>query len=121
MVVYGVALLALCYLVGLMAGELLGALVGVNANIGGVGIAMLLLIGLTSLSHKKVELAPSTASGISFWSAMYIPIVIAMAARQNVLGALDGGWMAIIAGTTAVLASFALIPVLSRWSARQSG
>ena len=56
-----------------------------------------------------------TAKGIGFWSAMYIPIVVAMAARQNVAAALSGGWMAIIAGVAAVSASFALIPVLARF------
>jgi malonate transporter MadL subunit len=44
MVIYGVALLALCLLAGLFTGELLGQLIGVEANVGGVGIAMLLLI-----------------------------------------------------------------------------
>ena len=121
MVVYGVALLAFCYLVGVILGDLLGVLVGVDANVGGVGIAMLLLLVLTSVLDKRVSLPPITASGITFWSAMYIPIVIAMAAKQNVLGALSGGWMAIIAGTAAVLASFALIPVLSKFARRDAG
>ena len=44
MVIYGVALLAVCMLVGVLLGELLGELIGVQANVGGVGIAMLLLI-----------------------------------------------------------------------------
>jgi malonate transporter MadL subunit len=118
MVIYGVALLAVCYLVGIVVGDLLGRWVGVDANVGGVGIAMLLLLGLTSYFDKKVPLPTLTASGVSFWSAMYIPIVIAMAAKQNVLGAMSGGWMAIIAGVAAVMASFALIPVLTRWSRR---
>jgi malonate transporter MadL subunit len=45
---------------------------------------------------------------------MYIPIVVAMAAKQNVLAALSGGWMAIVAGTAAVAVSFAVIPLLDR-------
>ena len=62
----------------------------------------------------KFTLTPITEKGIGFWSAMYIPIVVAMAARQNVVSALSGGWMAIIAGVAAVAASFAMIPVLAR-------
>lgn len=116
MVIYGVCLLASCMLVGMYAGELLGSVLGVQANVGGVGIAMLLLIVLSNLSHHKFHLKPMTESGIQFWSAMYIPIVVAMAAKQNVLGALSGGWMAFVAGVVAVLVSFALIPVLSRLS-----
>ena len=44
MVIYGVAFLAGCMIVGLFLGELLGALIGVHANVGGVGIAMLVMI-----------------------------------------------------------------------------
>jgi len=114
MIIYGVAILSACYLVGVIAGDLLGHLMGVNANVGGVGIAMLLLILITSKSSTRFEFGDITESGITFWSAMYIPIVIAMAAKQNVIGALSSGWMAIIAGTLAVAASFAMIPVLAR-------
>jgi malonate transporter MadL subunit len=115
MVIYGVALLSLCMLVGVLVGALLGELIGVRANVGGVGIAMLLLIVLSNLSHRRLRLDPITESGIGFWSAMYIPIVVAMAAIQNVVGAISSGWLAIIAGTAAVAASFAMIPVLARF------
>ena len=114
MIIYGVAILAGCYLAGVLAGELLGWLMGVDANVGGVGIGMLLLIYATSKSSERLSLPPITESGITFWSAMYIPIVIAMAAKQNVVGAISSGWMAIIAGFLAVAASFALIPLLSK-------
>lgn len=114
MIVYGVALLGFCMLVGLVVGDLLGQLIGVQANVGGVGIAMLLLMVLGNLGSERFRLAGPTAEGIGFWSAMYIPIVVAMAAKQNVIGALDGGAMAIVAGVAAVVASFALVPVLSR-------
>ncbi len=114
MIVYGVALLGFCMLVGLVVGDLLGRMIGVQANVGGVGIAMLLLMVLGNLGSERFRLAGPTASGIGFWSAMYIPIVVAMAAKQNVIGALDGGAMAIVAGVAAVAASFALVPVLSR-------
>jgi len=40
----GVALLAICTLIGQLLGEGLGVLLGVKANVGGVGIAMILLI-----------------------------------------------------------------------------
>ena len=114
MVVYGVALLAFCLLLGTYLGELLGVAIGVKANVGGVGIAMLLLIILSNLSAKKFHLKPLTESGIGFWSAMYIPIVVAMAAKQNVIAAVSSGWLAVIAGVGAVLVSFAMVPVLSR-------
>jgi len=114
MVIYGVALLSFCMLVGELVGDLLGELLDVQANVGGVGIAMLLLIFLSNLSPHKFRLNPITASGIGFWSAMYIPIVVAMAAKQNVVAAISSGWMAIIAGVAAVAASFLMIPVLAK-------
>jgi malonate transporter MadL subunit len=101
-------------LVGVFVGDLLGQWLGAQANVGGVGIAMLLLIVLSNLSKKEFKLSSPTESGVNFWSAMYIPIVVAMAAKQNVVAALSGGWMAIIAGVAAVAVSFAVIPLLDR-------
>ena len=115
MVIYGVALLSFCMLMGVFVGDMLGEIMGVQSNVGGVGIAMLLLLVLSNLDSQKLTLKPITENGIGFWSAMYIPIVVAMAARQNVFSALSGGWMAIIAGVAAVTASFAMIPVLARF------
>ncbi len=114
MVIYGVALLSFCVLIGIFVGDILGDLIGVQANVGGVGIAMLLLIILSNLSHHRLKLNPITETGIGFWSAMYIPIVVAMAAQQNVIAAVSSGWLAIIAGVMAVAASFAMIPLLAR-------
>ena len=40
-------------LVGSLLGDILGKLIGVQANVGGVGIAMLLLIFLSSLKKNS--------------------------------------------------------------------
>ena len=114
MVIYGVALLSFCMLVGVFLGDILGKLIGVEANVGGVGIAMLLLIFLSNLHDHGLKMSAPTETGINFWSTMYIPIVVAMAAKQNVIAALSSGWMAITAGIAAVAASFLLIPVMAR-------
>jgi malonate transporter MadL subunit len=114
MVIYGVSLLAFCMLIGSMCGILLGRLMGINANVGGVGISMILLIFLANTSLFKLKMKPMTQGGITFWSAMYIPIVVAMSSKQNVSGAIDGGWMAFTAGSLAVLASFSFIPLLTK-------
>ncbi|MFT5574080.1 MAG: malonate transporter MadL subunit [Cryomorphaceae bacterium] len=114
MVIYGVALLSFCLLVGLYLGSLLGAAIGVQANVGGVGIAMLMLIILSNISSYKFRLAAPTESGINFWNAMYIPIVVAMAAKQNVVAAVSSGWLAVVAGLAAVFISFAMVPVISK-------
>ena len=44
MVIYGTALLAACLLLGSLLGRSLGWLLGLDSDLGGVGIAMLLLI-----------------------------------------------------------------------------
>ncbi|MCA9240615.1 MAG: malonate transporter subunit MadL, partial [Planctomycetales bacterium] len=44
MAIYGTALLSLCLICGLLVGKLIGLAIGVDANVGGVGFAMLLLI-----------------------------------------------------------------------------
>lgn len=120
LIIYGVALLSFCLLVGVYAGYLIGLLFGVEvngapANIGGVGIAMILLIVITNYCGKYVRIDQITSGGVTFWSAMYIPIVVAMAAKQDVLGAVSGGPVAILAGLLAVAVSFVLIPFMSRF------
>ena len=55
MVIYGVALLAGCYMAGNVIGDILGALLGVKANIGGVGFAMLFLIIISAWASRKAS------------------------------------------------------------------
>ena len=114
MAIYGTAILAICLLIGSIVGRLLGIAVGVDANVGGVGIAMLLLIVLSSRMQKAGHMRAPTESGILFWSAVYIPVVVAMAASQNVRTAITGGPVAIVAGVLSVVACFAMVPLISK-------
>ncbi len=115
MAIYGTALLSACLLAGLTLGRCLGELLGVDADIGGVGIAMILLILGCDWLYRSGRMKPPTEVGISFWGQIYVPIVVAMAASQNVLGALSGGLMAILAGLAVVMVCFVLVGVLVRW------
>jgi len=117
MAIYGTALLSICLLAGLVLGKLLGVLVGVDANVGGVGLAMLLLILACDHLHHCGRLQPPSAQGILFWSSIYIPIVVAMAASQNVIAAIQGGRLALVAGVLVVVVSFAMVPLISRLGA----
>ena len=112
MIIYGVALLAGCYMVGNFIGDVLGKLLGVQANIGGVGFAMLLVIIISTWAMQKGYMKAPEEQGIKFWSAMYIPIVVAMSSIQNVAAALSGGLVAILGGILAVAIGFLLIPIL---------
>lgn len=113
MVIYGVMILGLCMFVGTSIGLVLGKVLGVAGDIGGVGFAMLLLVFVTPWLKQKGWLPKASEDGIMFWNAMYIPVVIAMAATQNVAAALSGGWIAFIAGVLSVVVCFALIRPLS--------
>jgi malonate transporter MadL subunit len=114
MIIYGTALLAACHLAGLYLGDLLGALIGVKSNVGGVGIAMLLLIFARLYLHKRGLLPKETESGVGFWGAMYIPVVVAMAATQNVVAALRGGPVALLGAVGAVLVCGCVIAAINR-------
>ncbi|MDN5605433.1 MAG: malonate transporter subunit MadL [Propionibacteriales bacterium] len=114
MILYGTAVLAVCLLVGKALGGLLGLLVGVDADVGGVGFAMILLLFASGWMRSKGLLPKPTERGMLFWSGMYIPIVVAMAAIQNVKGALTGGPMAITAGLAATAICMALIPAIAK-------
>ena len=120
MTIYGTSLLAFCVICGLLCGRLLGWAVGLEANVGGVGIAMLLLIVLGDKLQSKGQMDSTSSRGVVFWSSIYIPVVVAMAASQNVVSALRGGPAAILAGVLSVVACMSLVPALSKLGAGRS-
>lgn len=118
--IYGVALLAACMFAGSFIGNLLGLATGLNSDIGGVGFAVVLLVLVTN-SPKVNKLLPDTYSkGIKFWKEMYIPITIAMAASQNVIGALSGGIVALVLGVGVVFLMMLLIPVICKFASKET-
>ena len=74
MIIYGVALLSVSLILGMLTGEALGVILGVDANAGGVGIAMLFLV-FASNSASFRALTAGRWRGHQILSAMYIPIV----------------------------------------------
>src|SRR5258708_20921829 len=107
MTIYGVALLAICTLLGALLGDVLGMALGVKTNVGGVGISMMLLMAARVWLMRKGVLTHGLRLGIEFWAALYIPIVVAMAAIQNVVAAVSGGPGVLIAGGGGVVVCFA--------------
>jgi len=114
MIIYGTALLAVCHLLVIFLGDLLGVLVGVKTNVGGVGIAMLLLIFARMYMEPRGLLPKLSEAGVTFWAALYIPVVVAMAAQQNVVAALRGGHVAILAAFCTVVICACIIAVINR-------
>ena len=114
MKIYGVALLAFCFLIGKLIGNYLGVLIGLKNDVGGVGFAMLLLMISYSYFKKKDVVKEMTTKGILFWSSMYIPIIVAMAATQNVKAAISQGPVAVIIGVVVTMTGFLLVPLISK-------
>src|SRR5438067_4103406 len=114
MIIYGTALLALCHLLGIFLGDVLGHALGVKTNVGGVGIAMLLLIVARLYLQKTDRLPRLTELGVEYWGAMYIPVVVAMAATQDIVSALRGGPVALLAAIGAVGLCACVIAVINR-------
>lgn len=116
MIIYGTAILAICHLLGDYLGNTLGILLGVKANVGGVAIAMILLILSKELLAKKGYLPQVTQFGVLYWSGMYIPIVVAMSAGQNVVAALSGGMVGIVVAVVSLIATVLVIRSLNKVS-----
>ena len=114
MIIYGTALLAVCHLLGIFSGDLLGQALGVKTNVGGVGIAMLLLIFARIYMQKKNMLPKLTELGVEYWGAMYIPVVVAMAAQQDMVAALRGGPVALLAAIGSVALCACVISAINR-------
>jgi malonate transporter MadL subunit len=121
MLVYGVAILAGCFIVGQWIGETLGKLLHIDASVGGVGFAMLLLIVVNRWMHKTKRFTAEMDNGVMFWNKMYIPVIVAMSASQNAAAALAGGFVAILAGGLAVFFSFLLVAFFSKFTKKQEG
>lgn len=117
MEIYGFGIVAACMYLGSLLGYSFGHVLGVSGNVGGVGIAMLFLILLSNYKESKGQgFHERTSKGIQFLSALYIPIVVAMAARQNVVAAFDGGVVAFAAGGIATIGAMFLVPLISKFA-----
>lgn len=110
----GVAVLAACAILGKIAGNTLGFVLGTGSDLGGVGFGMLLLLYVTNSKRFSALKTEAFSRGIDFWRGMFIPMVIAMAASQNVASALSSGAVAILAGLIPVLVAFLALSFVSR-------
>ncbi len=114
MEIFGLGIVAGCYFLGNLVGRVLGQLIGIGGNVGGVGVGMLFLVLYAAWREKKGGMNQRTAGGIKFLSAIYIPVIVAMAGKQNVVAAIDGGFTALLAGALATLAGLMFVPMIAR-------
>jgi malonate transporter MadL subunit len=112
----GVEILAICTLLGALLGDLLGMAIGVKANVGGVGIAMILLISARLWLLRRRLLTDAVTLDVKFWAALYVPVVVAMAAQQNVVAAFVGGPIVLIAAIGGLTLCFGAVALINRLS-----
>lgn len=117
--IYSFVTLALCMLLGKYIGTCLGALVGINADVGGVGFAILLLLFVGNCKLFSFTKRKDFQDGMNFWKKMYIPVVVAMAAAQNVYRMLTSGMVAIVGGIASVAFPFLLLYILHKREERR--
>ena len=117
--VYSLVTLALCMLLGKYIGTLLGTAVGIGADVGGVGFAIVLLLFVGNCKAFTFTQRQDFKDGMTFWKKMYIPVVVAMAASQNVLRMLSSGMVAIIGGIASVAFPFLVLFVLHKRQERR--
>ena len=90
-----------------------------KANVGGVGIAMILLIAARLWLVRHGLLSHGLKLGVEFWGSFYIPIVVAMAAQQNVVAAVKRrSDRASSPAIGAVAVCFAMVALIGRLSGR---
>ena len=117
--IYSLVTLALCMLLGKYIGTCFGTLVGIGADVGGVGFAILLLLFVNNCKHFPFAKKQDFVQGMNFWKKMYMPVVVAMAASQNVYRMLTSGMVAIVGGAAAVAFPFLLLYVLHKREERR--
>jgi len=115
MTIYGVALMAICSLIGVGIGDFLGDLLHVKANLGGVGFAMILLLAARAYLQRNKALSSGIVLGTEFWATMYIPIAVALAATQDVAAAVSSGPMVFVAGFATFLLLALMVGLFSRF------
>jgi len=118
--IYGVATLAACMLLGSLMGSVFGDLIGAGTEIGSVGFSILLL---TLVTNSKLPFVQKSAfvQGVTFWKSMFIPAVIAMTATQDVLHMLSSSGVAIVAGVVSVCVSYLMLYGLHRLGEKKEG
>lgn len=112
--IYGVVILAICFLVGRILGESLGSVLHIDANVGGVGFSMVLLVLAVQWLDVKKNFTNEMEGGIVFWSNLYIPVIVAMSAVQNVKGAISSGVVAVLAGLVPSVLCILIVPWLTK-------
>ena len=75
---------------------------------------MLLLIVARLCLHRRGRLCATSEGGVNYWGALYIPVVVAMAMQQDVVAAMRGGPVAVIAAVGSVVVCGLFVSFINR-------
>ena len=117
--IYSLVTLALCMLLGKYIGTCFGTLVGIGSDVGGVGFAILLLLFVGNSKRFSFTRQKDFIQGMQLWKKMYMPVVVAMAASQNVYRMLTSGMVAIVGGIASVAFPFLVLYLLHKREERR--
>jgi malonate transporter MadL subunit len=78
---------------------------------------MLLLIASLHWLQQRGFYVRETRQGVTFWAAMYIPVVVAMAATQNAIVAVRSGPVALLSAAATVITCFCFVALINRLTA----
>jgi len=118
--IFGFAIVSACYLLGKWIGMNLGAAVGVG-DIGGVAFGMLFLVLLTNLKFWSEKIDERIKNGVAIASALYLPVIVAMVYKTNVIGAFQAGPVALVAGFLALTTGLLLVNQVAKIGPRPRG
>jgi len=76
--------------------------------------ALVFLMVINVYVKEKEWFKGESEQGILFWKSMYLPIIVAMAATQNVTAALSGGAVALLVGVLGTAVCFLLVPFIAK-------
>ena len=112
--IYGTCIISLSMLLGNLIGNTIGKVCHIDVNVGGVGFSIIIFLVITEYLKKKGKMTEKLNTSFNFWKGRYIPVVVAMAASQDVFNAVSRGLIAIIAGVLPVLLVVGCIKFLFR-------
>ena len=112
--IFGTCIISFSMLFGYLIGNTIGALLHIDVNVGGGGFSIIIFLIIIEHLKKRNLLTEKLQTSFNFWRGMYIPVVVAMAASQDVFNAISKGLIAVLAGSVPVLLVVGCIKFLFR-------
>jgi len=112
-IIFGFGVVSFFYILGKFIGMNIGALIGVG-DVGGVAFAMLGVVILSCTKFWKFKVDEKIKNGLVIASDLYLPIIVAMVFKTNIMGAFKVGPLAILAGLAAIVTGLLLVNLVAK-------